>query len=55
MIAKPYAVWVSGNKWLGNMKRWQAYYLKFHLLVIMRLAGNKSAVTVKEEDDEDQQ
>lgn len=51
-----YAIWVEGcisceeNKWLGMMKRWQAYYLAFHLWVVMRLAGNKKRITIMKED-----
>lgn len=50
MIAKPYAVWVSGKKWLGNMKRWQAYYLAFHVWIILRFAKSKQHVSVRKED-----
>lgn len=29
-----YAVFVNGEKWLGQMDRWQAYYIAFHLRII---------------------
>lgn len=44
-----YAIWVTGAKWLGNMKRWQAYYLGFHLWLTMRLARNKSSIIITKE------
>ena len=45
----PYAIWVGDNKYFGNMKRWQAYYLAFHLWVVMLVPGNKRKIKVAKE------
>lgn len=45
-----YAIWVNDRKWLGMMKRWQAYYLAFHVWVTLRGARNKSIITITQED-----
>lgn len=50
MKTNMYAIWVNDRKWLGNMKRWQAYYLAFHVWVIMRVARNKSIIKIIQED-----
>ena len=44
MKTQRYALWVDDQKWLGNMKRWQAYYMAFHVWVVLRSAGNRSRV-----------
>lgn len=45
----PYCVWVGEMKWLGNMKKWQAYYLAFHLWIVLRLASNKTEIKIAKE------
>ena len=56
MKTQYYGIWVEGcisregDKWMGNMKRWQAYYLAFHLWVVLRLAGEKKQITIAKED-----
>ena len=44
-----YAIYVGDMKWLGNMKKWQAYYLAFHLKVIMLSAKNKTTIKITKE------
>ena len=45
-----YAVWVGDKKLLGVMKKWQAYYLAFHVWVTLRGVGNKRKVEVRPDD-----
>ena len=51
MAKKFYCIYVVDFKWLGMMKKWQAYYLAFHVWLMLRIAGDKRCVTIKREED----
>lgn len=50
MEEKFYCIYAGGAKWLGMMKKWQAYYLTFHVWLVLRLAKNDKQISIQEED-----
>lgn len=44
-----YCIYVGGMKWLGYMKKWQAYYMAFHTWITLRLAGDKEQIKIEKE------
>lgn len=50
MAKQFYCIYVDDWKWLGMMKKWQAYYLAFHVWITLRFAKSKQQVSVKKED-----
>lgn len=45
-----YCILVGDQKWLGLMKKWQAYYLAFHLWIILRCAKSKEQIKIVKEE-----
>lgn len=50
MAKKFYCIYVGDMKWLGMMKKWQAYYLAFHVWIVLRSAKSDKQISIKEED-----
>ena len=50
MAKKFYCIYVGDMKWLGMMKKWQAYYLAFHVWLVLRSAKSDKQVSIQKED-----